>query len=106
MCNEKIKHKKICIEDGIYFNRLCGEYCLFVFVFYKTSYCTYTKYVFFLNNIFNHFQKREKELVALRSINDSRMRLYENLEGSIAELEHDNNRLGTENLINKKKNKS
>lgn len=47
-----------------------------------------------------------KQNAALREVNDSRLRVYENLEVSIHDLEKGNHRLAAENSSIKKQNKS
>lgn len=48
------------------------------------------------------FQYLTKQTAALREVNDSRLRIYEQLEVNILDLERTNHRLGVENLDNKR----
>lgn len=43
-----------------------------------------------------------KQVIALREVNDSRLRIYESLENSIQDLEHEKHRLLVENNTDKK----
>ena len=50
-----------------------------------------------------HFQYLTKQTATLRDVNDSRVKIYEQLEVSIAELETANKKLVDENLSDKVK---
>ena len=43
-----------------------------------------------------------KQVIALREVNDSRLRIYESLENSIQDLEHEKHRILVENNTDKK----
>lgn len=52
--------------------------------------------------LFAHGQYLTKQTAALREVNDSRLRIYEQLEVSIQELEQTNQKLSVENISDKK----
>lgn len=52
--------------------------------------------------LFVHGQYLTKQTAALREVNDSRLRIYEQLEVSIQELEQTNQKLSVENISDKK----
>lgn len=54
------------------------------------------------NIIFFFFQYMKKQTAALREVNDSRLKIYEQLEVSIQDLERANHRLVIENTSDKK----
>lgn len=69
----------------------------------------FLKYIFFSiilrldrNIIFFFFQYMKKQTAALREVNDSRLKIYEQLEVSIQDLERANHRLVIENTSDKK----
>lgn len=49
-----------------------------------------------------HLQHLTKQTTALREVNDTRLRMYENIEISISDLERSNHRLMIENSNDKK----
>lgn len=55
-----------------------------------------------ITSFFGTFQYLTKQTVALREVNDSRLRIYEQLEVSIQDLERANHRLAVENANDKK----
>lgn len=64
----------------------------------------YIKYIMHFNKTIQYVpsQYLRKQSAALREVNDSRLRIYENLEVSINDIEKSNNRLTAESNNQKK----
>lgn len=73
-------------------------------LFYGNCWYTFGNYLLSYFNIFLFFQFKHltKQSAALREVNDSRIRIYEQLEVSIQDLELANHRLTLENASNRK----